>query len=328
MGLRLVLNHQKIVITGCNGFIGKLLTAKCLAMGCNVVGVVRNPTRELDVKGIMLKPIGEIGPYTDWNETLKAAEAVVHLAGISDTSGKKIQKRRLHQVNVEGTEHLALCAAHAGVRRFVFVSSIKVHGESCEAPVRETDPPNPFSDYAVTKVMAEKAIWEISNTTGMEAVILRPALVYGPGVKGGFRKLMDWVAKGMPLPLGAIKNRRSILFIDNLIEGIMAALTHPRAAGKTFLVADPEALSTPDLIRRLSHSLSVKERLYNIPVCLLRLLFVISGRKKEFMSLTRSLWADTSRIQEAIGWRPTASVETGIRKTALWFRENAGGSIG
>jgi len=322
-----VLSHQKILITGCNGFIGKPLSERCLASGGRVVGVVRNPSKQMSIKGISLKCVGEIGPDTDWGETLKGVEAVIHLAGIADTSGKTASVRRIHQVNAAGTEHLARCAAHAGVRRFVFISSIKVHGETCEALIRETDPLNPCSDYAASKMNAETAIWEISNTTGMEAVILRPAVVYGPGVKGGFFQLMSWIAKGTPLPLGAIQNRRSILFIDNLIEGIMNALTHASAAGKTFLVADPDALSTPELIRRLSNSLSVSARLYDVPVSLLRLLAVVCGRKKEWMSLTGSLWADTSKIQEEIGWRPTASVETGIQKTALWFRENATGVI-
>lgn len=258
---------------------------------------------------------------------MKEVEAVIHLAGISGSAGKTTPVRQIDRVNAAGTAHLARCAARAGVRRFVFLSSIKVHGEACETPIRETDPFSPCSDYAASKMKAETALWKISNTSGMEAVILRPALVYGPGVKGGFFQLMRWIAKGMPLPLGAVRNRRSILFMDNLIEGILNALTHPGAAGKTFLVADPEALSTPELIRKLSDSLSVRTRLYNVPVSWLRLLAVACGRKKEFLSLTGSLWADTARIQEEIGWRPTASVDTGIQKTALWFREQAHGVI-
>lgn len=322
MGLRLVLRNQKVAITGSNGFIGKPLTARCLASGAHVVGVLRQPSKQIDLKGITLKYVGEIGPDTDWEEALNGVEAVVHLAGISDASKKIASVQKIHQVNALGTEHLARCAAHSGVRRFVFLSSIKVHGETCETPIRETDPIGPCSEYAASKLKAETAIWRICNTTGMEAVILRPALVYGPGVKGGFLKLMSWIAKGMPLPLGAIRNRRSILFLDNLIDGIMNTLTHAGAAGKTFLVADPDPLSTPELIRMLSNSLAVKTRLYSIPVFLLRMLFLASGRKKEFLSLAGSLWADTSRIQEEIGWKPDVSVETGIRKTAFWFRES------
>ncbi len=244
MGLRLVLRNQKVAITGSNGFIGKPLTARCLASGAHVVGVLRQPSKQIDLKGITLKYVGEIGPDTDWEEALNGVEAVVHLAGISDASKKIASVQKIHQVNALGTEHLARCAAHSGVRRFVFLSSIKVHGETCETPIRETDPIGPCSEYAASKLKAETAIWRICNTTGMEAVILRPALVYGPGVKGGFLKLMSWIAKGMPLPLGAIRNRRSILFLDNLIDGIMNTLTHAGAAGKTFFGCETRILTS------------------------------------------------------------------------------------
>lgn len=327
MGFQLVLSYQKILITGCNGFIGKSLTERCLANGCTVLGVIRDPSRKVGLKDIPLKYVGEIGPSTDWKDTLRGVDAVVHLAGISETAGKTIKKQYFYQVNTAGTEHLARCAAKAGVRRFVFISTIKIHGEVSDVALRETDSPNPFSSYAASKLKAETAVREISLKTGMEYVILRPAVVYGPGVRGSFLKLMTWIAKGIPLPFGAIKNRRSFLFIGNLIEGIMNSLTHPRAACKTFLVADPDPLSTPELIRRVSNSLAIRQRLYYFPVFMLKILFVICNRKKEFMSLAGSLWADTSSIQKEIGWRPTASIKTGIQITVSWFRDKAIGVI-
>ncbi len=328
MGIFLVLKNLRVLITGSEGFIGKALSDQCLLSGVHVTEVVRKRPKASNSSRVPQQIIADIGPETDWKEALQGIDAVVHLAAKTEIGQNgKGARRDLFQVNVAGTEHLARCAAKAGVRRFVFISSIKVHGETSRRPLRESDEPNPASRYVVSKLEAERSLSRISASSGMELVVLRPPLVYGPGVKGGFLMLMNWIAHGRPLPLQSIKNRRSLIYIDNLVDGILTSLTHPRAAGKIFLIADPEPLSTPDLIRRLAAALAVNPRLYACPPFLLRIVCRLTGRKKELRSLTESLMADTSSIQTEIGWNAPIPLGKGLSTTADWFRSGHNGDL-
>lgn len=219
------------------------------------------------------------------------------------------------EVNTEGTLNLAQQAAQAGVKRFVFVSSIKVNGEGRNAPYRETDAPAPEDAYAISKWEAEQGLWRIAQETGLEVVVLRPPLIYGPGVKANFRRLLNTVARGWPLPLGAIENRRSLLYLGNFVDAIRACVEHPAAAGQTFLVDDGQPVSTPELVRAVARAMGRPARLLAVPAGVLELAGVLLGKRAVVARLTDSLWVDNSLIRTRLNWSPPYSMEVGLAAT-------------
>ena len=266
---------------------------------------------------VALCETGEINPQTDWREWLKGIEAVVHLAArvhvMHDDGGNWLQRYR--EANTQTTLNLARQAAEAGVRRFVFVSSVKVNGEGCDEPYSELASPHPQDAYAISKWEAEQGLHEISAQTGMEVVILRPPLVYGPGVKANFLRLMQWVERGWPLPLGAVQNRRSLLYLGNLISAITVCLEHPAAAGKTFLVSDDEDISTPDLIRLIAIEMGKPARLFSVPSGLVHLAAKLAGKSCEANRLLGSLIVEKTRLLNECGWRPPFTLQQGVHET-------------
>ena len=218
-------------------------------------------------------------------------------------------------VNVDGSRRLAEQAAAAGVRRLVFLSSIGVLGvhTNGRGPFIVSDEPNPVENYAISKCEAEQVLWAVAANTGMEVVVLRPPLVYGPGVKGNFLRLLRWVARGVPLPLGAVQNQRSLVGLDNLVDLLIRCVDHPAAAGQTFLVSDGQDLSTPELIRQLARAMHKSPRLIPVPVPLLRLAGRALGKQAEVDRLVGSLQIDSSFTRETLGWVPPVSVEAGMQ---------------
>jgi nucleoside-diphosphate-sugar epimerase len=233
---------------------------------------------------------------------------------MSETAANPLDAYR--EVNVEGTRRLAEQAAAAGVRRFVFLSSVKVNGEetTSHSPFRADDPPAPKDAYGQSKWEAEEALVEIAERTGMEVVIIRPPLVYGPGVKGNFASMMKWVAKGVPLPLGAIDNRRSLVALDNLVDLITVCIDHPAAANQVFLAGDGEDLSTTELLRRVGKAMGRPARLLPVPTGLLRLGAAMLGKGDMARRLLGSLQVDISRTRDVLGWEPPVSVDEGLRR--------------
>lgn len=219
------------------------------------------------------------------------------------------------EVNTDGTLNLARQAAQAGVRRFVFVSSIKVNGEGRAAAYLETDAPAPQDPYAISKWEAEQGLQRIARETGLEVVVLRPPLVYGPGVKANFLQLMQAVQRGWPLPLGAIHNRRSLLFLGNFVDAIRLCVVHPDAAGQTFLLDDGGPVSTPELIRALAHAMGRPARLLAVPAGVLELAGMLLGKRAAVGRLAGSLYADSSRIRSRLEWAPPYSMEAGLAAT-------------
>jgi nucleoside-diphosphate-sugar epimerase len=227
-------------------------------------------------------------------------------------------------VNVAGTERLAWAAAAVGVRRIIYVSSVKVNGESTKGkPFDEEDPPDPGDPYAVSKWEAEQKLRQISKETGLEVVVLRPPLVYGPGVKANFLSLMKLVDRGLPLPLGSVVNRRSLLYVGNLADAITACVVHPEAPGDIFLLSDGEDISTPDLAHRLAGLLERPARLLPVSPVLLRAGGRLSGRSELVERLLGSLEVDGGKFRRALGWRPPYTLEEGLKETARWFRSEA-----
>ena len=307
---------MKILVTGANGFIGSSLCAYLRSKGHFVRGAVR--VHRPDVSGAdEYVEVGDINGTTDWQEALAGVDAVVHLAARVHVMHEKAldSLESFRQINVLGTERLARMAARAGMKRFVFISSVKVNGEGSEQPYTEKNIPKPEDAYGITKREAEEALAKIAAETGLEAVILRLSLVYGPYVKANFKNLTKLAGSGLPLPLKGIHNKRSFLYLGNLVDAIMTCLTHPRAAGETFLLSDGEALSTPDLLKMIAQAMNKKVILFSVNPGILKALCKIAGKSEELKKLTGSLLVDSTKIRTLLGWQPPFTMEEGIRET-------------
>lgn len=312
-----------VLVTGANGFVGRALCERLAREGFTVRAAVRRlePGQEFPgngESGVERVAVGDIGPHTDWAGALRGVDIVIHLAArvhvmresAPDPAGA------YDCVNFLGTGRLARQAAEAGVGRFVFLSTVKVNGEATDdAPFAETDPAFPQGPYAISKWRAEQALHRIAGETRLKVTVLRIPLVYGPGVGGNFLHLMKWIYRGIPLPLAGIKNRRSLLYLGNLVDALMACAITQRAAGKTFFVSDGEDVSTPELIRRLATALGKNARLFPLPIFLLR----FAGKQQAVSRLAQSLAVNSSAIRRETGWTPPYSMDYGLGETAKWF---------
>lgn len=306
----------RLLITGTSGFVGTAVCKQAVRLNLAVNGALRK-SGELPNR---IEPfmIGEINGTTDWGSAMQGVNAVVHLAArvhvMHDTEADPLTVFR--SVNVEGTLNLACHAALAGVKRFVFISSVKVNGESTE-PGRaftEADTANPQDAYGVSKHEAEQGLRRLAAETGMEVVIIRPPLVYGPGVKANFAALMRAVQRGWPLPLGAVHNQRSLVALDNLADFIITCTTHPLAANQTFLVSDGVDVSTTQLIRGMAKAAGLRDRLLPVPVSLLRSAAAALGKRDAIDRLCGNLQLDIAKAQTLLGWLPPVSVQEGLRR--------------
>ena len=267
--------------------------------------------------------IGEIDNQTDWSTEFVHIDCVIHCAArahvMNETEADALAAYRA--VNVDGTRRLAEQAVEMGVRRLIYLSSIKVNGEQTVPGERFNSFDNVFPEdpYGISKWEAEQALHEVSAKTGLEIVIIRPSLVYGPGVKGNFLSLLGWLKKGIPLPLGAIHNQRSLVGIDNLIDLIITCIDHPAAANQTFLVSDDEDLSTTELLRGMGHALGMPARLLPVPSSLLQFGANLLGKKDVAQRLFGNLQVDISKTKEILNWKPPVGVDEGLRKTAQWY---------
>jgi len=308
-----------ILVTGATGFVGNALVIRLAAdrrFG-RIVAAVRRSRVSLP-EGVQSVCVGDFLPSTDWGEALQGVDGVVHCAArvhvMQDDATDPLQAYR--EVNVEGTLNLARQAAKAGVRRFVFVSSIKVNGEATRLghPFRADDSPAPSDPYGVSKMEAEMGLRQIESDTGMEVVIVRPPLVYGPGVKANFASMMRWVARGVPLPLGAIHNVRSMVALDNLVDVLITALRHPAAAGQTFLVSDGEDVSTTELLRLTARAMGKRAVLLPVPAFALEFGAALVGKRAVAQRLCGSLQVDIEKTRRLLGWKPPLTLDQGLRK--------------
>ena len=303
---------MSILITGATGFVGNAL--------CNAL-----IQRDYIIHPITRSTFGEITPITDWSKALSDnIGTVIHLAArvhlMQDTASDQLAAYRA--VNTDSTLNLAQQAAAAGVRRFIFLSSIKVNGEARITPYSEQDTPNPTDPYAISKWEAEQGLREITARTNMEVVVLRPPLIYGTGVSANFLRLIHWVETGIPLPFASIYNQRSLLYLGNLVDAIRTCIYHPAAANQTFLVADNESLSSADLIKKIAYHLKRPCRLFPIPSTILLSLLSLIGRKQEAERLLGSLQIDNSHICKTLGWKPPFSTDQGLAQTLNAYQSN------
>ena len=310
-----------MLVTGADGFIGARLCPMLQAAGFAVRRAVR---RVRDGGAPSSFPVGQVDGDTDWSAALAGTGCVVHLAARTHVLDETVRDPLAEyvRINVAGTGRLAEQAAAAGVRRFVFMSSVKVNGERTGAqPYTEADAPRPEDAYGVSKWQGEQELARIATGTGMDTVVLRPPLVYGPGVKANFLRLLGLIARRVPLPFASLDNRRSLIHAGNLCTAVLAAIPAPRAAGRTFLVSDGEDVSTPALVRAIAGALEVKPRLLPCPPAALRALAAVLGRSGEAARLTGSLQVDASRIRRELAWQPPYTFAQGLAETARWYRE-------
>jgi nucleoside-diphosphate-sugar epimerase len=318
---------NKVLVTGATGFVGQALCRYLLDSGIEVVAAVRHRRPEIKFAG---KPftqmeLGEIAADTDWTAALAGVETIFHLAArvhvMKDSSVDPLAEFR--RVNVQGTENLARQAAHTGVKRLVYVSSIGVNGSQTaqDQSYFETDKPNPHNSYALSKWEAEQCLLRDSEETGLEVVIVRPPLVYGANAPGNFAQLLKVLLKGIPLPLASASNLRSFIYVGNLVDALLVCAIKPAAAGQTYLVSDGEDVSTPDLLRQLGAAMGQPARLLPCPPALLKLAGRVLGKSAQVERLLGSLQVDSSKIRRELGWRPPYTQQQGVQATAKWYRD-------
>ena len=310
-------NLMRTFVTGASGFVGRTLIHTLSLRSHEIVAAMRAAPSDRDTPSNSVA-IGDINATTNWSAALHGADAVVHLAArvhvMRDTAIDPLAEFR--RVNTDGTLNLARQAAAAGVKRFIFLSSIGVNGNSTSQGkiFTENSASLPHDPYSVSKHEAEVGLRAISKSTGMEIVIIRPTLVHGSKAPGNFGKLTRLVAKGLPLPLASIQNRRSFVGIDNLVDFIITCLEHPAAANETFLVSDGEDLSTPDLIRRMARAMDRPARLLPVPKSVLMAAAAMLGKRDMAQRLCGSLQVDISKSRALLGWNPPVSVDEGLRR--------------
>lgn len=315
-------------VTGANGFVGRHLVRLLLENGCRVRAALRRTPRvgtpeeaTKDSPLLSTHIVGNIDGDTDWTGLLDGVDIVIHLAArvhvMKDTAGDPAAEFR--KVNLEGTKRLAEESARAGVKRLVFVSTIKVNGEGQNAPYSEDSPVAPVDAYAESKAKAEAALRSIASETGLEYTTLRPPLVYGPHVGANFLRLLRAMDRRLPLPIGAITAKRSMIHVQNLASALLTCSTHPKATNKTYMVSEGEDISTSDLARRLATLMNRRVFLPPVPVPALRVAGRLLNCDDVIHKLTAPLTVDSSRICKELGWIPPVSLDAGLAETVRWY---------
>ncbi|WP_201628765.1 hybrid nucleoside-diphosphate sugar epimerase/sugar transferase [Psychrobacter maritimus] len=319
-------NKHRLLLTGATGFVGSAIQKRIVADGNYDLTIAVRSIKEQS-EAVRIVKVDDLNTKTDWSEALKGVNVVVHSAArvhvMDDKSTDPLNEFR--KVNVEGTLNLARQAVKAGVKRFIFISSIKVNGEDTELgkPYTEDSKPNPIDPYGISKYEAEQGLLELAENTPLEVVIIRPTLVYGENVKGNFHSLMKWTYKGVPLPIGGIKhNLRSLISVDNLVDFIVTCIEHKDAKNEVFLISDDDDISTADLLKEISKGLGVKNKAVNIPAKFINTAASAVGKSSVAQRLSGSLQVDISKAKTLLGWEPKYSTSESIQKTARFYKLN------
>lgn len=317
--------QARILVTGADGFVGSALCPSLEAEGLDVRRAVWKVTGSHN-PAYKWVATGDIGPGTDWHALLDGVQVVIHLANrahvMSETAAHPL--REFRRVNTQGTLRLAEQAQAQGIRRFVFVSSIGVHGEVTPRGQRWTEgsPAKPANDYTLSKWEAEVSLQELAARTGWDVVVVRPPLVYGPSVPGNFLRLLHLAVRRLPLPLASVHNRRSFVAISNLVDFLKDCATHPAAANQTFLISDGEDISTAQLVQKLGYYLGIPQRLFPFPIFAMEWVGKLTGKSRTINSLFGNLCVDISKAQQLLDWHPVINMDEQLAQTAAWYRKN------
>lgn len=313
---------MRVLVTGASGFVGQSLVKALKRANAYVVAVGRDlSTTDADVS----ISVPDYCAKDVWQAPLFGCDVVIHLAARVHVMHDAVENPldAFLAVNLHGTDLLAKAATKAGIKRFVYVSSIKVNGElTRDERFSENDVPNPQDPYAISKWEAEKVLQKIEKETGMQVVILRPPLIYGPGVKANFAALLKLVDKKLPLPLASINNKRSLIYVGNFVDAIITCVTHVNATGQTYLVSDGVDVSMPELIKKIALALNKSNHLFRLPISIMRLLARLIGKTASVDRLTQSLVIDSSKIRQELDWEPPFTMEQGLKITADWYRKS------
>jgi len=307
---------EKILVTGASGFIGQKIYRQLIKLERNVCGTVRNS----NLSNLENIKVADIGGKVDWKNILKDVSCIIHCAGKAHEMNKKNDINSYSMVNTEGTKILAEQAIKSGVKRFIFLSSLKVNGEDSKKInnkgniFNNNEKPNPQDFYAKSKLEAEKVLWEISLKSNLEVVVLRLPLVYGYAAKGNLSRLIKLINTGIPLPFGSIENKRSLIGVDNLIDILINCIDNPKASGKTFLVSDGEDLSTQDLTRHIAIAMGKSVNIFPFPLSILKFVGFCLGFQGEINRLLGSLQVDIEYTKEVLDWKPPLSVTEGLKR--------------
>lgn len=312
-------NIRRVLVSGANGFVGRILCSSLSHAGCIVRAAVRNESAVVTGAAETVV-VGNLGGDTDWRDAMRDVDAVIHLAARAHVPQKASEARLYHETNALGAKAIAEAATRAGVARLIYLSTVKVNGEeTVGVAFRASDPPRPQDAYAESKLMGEQLATEAVRGSGTELVIVRSPLVYGPGVRANFLALMRWIESGWPIPLGSVRNRRSLIGVWNLCDLLRRCLEAPAAAGRIWMASDGVDLSTPDLIRHVAAAMKRPARLVAIAPSLLKVAGALTGRGAMVARLTGSLTVDISETQRDLGWSPPMTVEEGLERTVSWY---------
>lgn len=314
------LENRRVLVTGASGFVGRRVAELLSAKNCAVICSTRRLAVDMGVLNANRFESGDIDGSTNWRPALVGVDAIVHCAArvhvMSEKSATPADQFR--KVNVDATLNLARQAAEFGVKRLIYLSSIKVNGEASgeSRPFGPSDTPHPIGDYAVSKYEAEKELLQLSAKTGLEIVVIRPPLIYGPGVSANFEKLAKVVQMGIPLPLGKVNfNRRSMVFLDNLVDFILVCLAHPSAADQVFLVSDGEDVSTAELVKRMGKNYGKVPMLLPVPILILRIAANLMLKETFLQRLIGNLQVDQKKNFDLLNWSPRISLDEGLAMT-------------
>ncbi|MBW4549818.1 MAG: NAD-dependent epimerase/dehydratase family protein [Aphanocapsa sp. GSE-SYN-MK-11-07L] len=317
------MSSAQILVTGATGFIGRYLLKGLVVRGLPLRIALRQTVADHLPLGVETAIVGEINGLTNWQSALSGIQSVVHLAGRAHVlnDDPKTAAAKFTQTNVEGTANLVRQCLESEVQRFIFLSSIGAMGTTCKQRLTELSVCQPDTRYGWSKLQAERAIAELTQPSQMQHTIIRPPLVYGPKNPGNMERLLKLIDRGLPLPFGSVRNQRSFIYVENLVDAIIACLDHPNALGQTFLVSDSSALSTPELIRILATGLGKSPVLFPCPPSFLRLLGQLTGRSGMIDRLLGSLAINDQKFRNLLGWQPPYPVTQGLQATADWYRQ-------
>lgn len=318
----------RVLVTGASGFVGLPLCLTLARAGLRVRALTRRPLAQFDAAGIDVHTCADIAAELQWRPMLDGIDTVIHLAGrahVMADAAADSAKRYQHD-NVDATIAIARAAVDSGVRRFVFMSTIKVFGDGpFTEPLRPWRTPTPEDDYGRSKLQAENALRALSQSAAIDMVIVRPPLVYGPGVRANFLRLMNWVDRGLPLPLAGVRNRRSLVSVFNLNDLLRLLAERRESCAGTWHVSDGQDCSISELMREVAALLSRPARLFALPPFMLRAAFTLAGRRREYERLCGSLQVDMSQTNTKLAWRPPLSRQEGLAQTVAWYQERLQG---